>query len=78
MSTIRRSSIGLAVAALVLGASAPAFARVKPTVYADGTMALNKAGQFCLTENRTGSRLPQVTCKSQADWASEGLTVTVK
>ena len=81
MPTIRRSAIMLTLAALELtaAAAAPALARVSPTVYADGgTMSLDKTGAFCLTEYRTGSHIPQVTCKSQADWAKEGLIVTLK
>lgn len=81
MSTIvRRTALGFAVSALVLGASAPAFAHVSPTVFADGsTMTLDKTtGNYCLTENATGSHIPTVTCKSKSDWAKDGLTIDVK
>lgn len=81
MSTIvRRSALSFAAAVLVLGTSAPAFAHVSPTVFADGgTMALDKTtGQYCLSEQITGSHIAKVTCQSRDDWAKDGLTITVK
>jgi hypothetical protein len=81
MSTIaRRSAIGLAVASLMLDAAAPAFALAAPTVFADGgTMTLDKTtGNYCLSEQVTGSRIANVTCQSKADWAKDGLTITSK
>lgn len=81
MSTIvRRSALGFAIASLVLGASAPAFARAPSTGFADGsTMTLDKAtGNYCLTEKVTGSNIPTVTCQSQSDWARDGLHIEVK
>jgi hypothetical protein len=81
MSTIvRRSALGAAIASLALGVAAPSFARIAPTVFADGSsMKLDQSsGNFCLTEKVTGSQIPQITCRSKEDWAKDGLTVTVK
>lgn len=81
MSTIvRRSALSFAVASLVLGATAPAFARVSPTAFADGgTMTLDKtSGKFCLSEKITGSNIPTVTCQSKSDWAKAGLNIDLK
>lgn len=81
MSTIvRRSALGFAIASLVLGSAAPAFAAVSPTVFADGgTMTLDRTtGKYCLSETLTGSRIPTVTCQSRSDWAKDGLTISLK
>jgi hypothetical protein len=77
---VRRSALGVTVAALVLGASAPAFALSGQTVFADGSsMKLDQStGKYCLTQNVTGSHVPQVTCQTKADWAKDGLSITVK
>lgn len=81
MSTIaRRAALGFAVASLVLGASAPAFAHASPTTFTDGsTMTLDQnTGKYCLTEKVTGSNIPVVTCQSKSDWAKDGLTINLK
>ncbi|MBA2935083.1 hypothetical protein HZF05_13360 [Sphingomonas sp. CGMCC 1.13654] len=79
-TTARHSALGFAIASLVLGASAPAFAHSTPAMLADGSrMTLDQSsGNFCLSEKITGSNVPVVTCKSQSDWAKDGLAISVK
>jgi hypothetical protein len=76
----RRSAVGFAIASLVLGAAAPAFARAPAPAQVDGgTMSFDsKTGDYCLSQNVTGSRLPSVTCQSKDAWAAQGLTISRK
>jgi hypothetical protein len=76
----RRSAVGFAIASLVLGASAPAFARAPAPAQVDGgTMSFDsKTGDYCLSQNVTGTRLPSVTCQSKDAWAAQGLNISRK
>lgn len=79
-TTARRSALGIAVVSLVLGASAPAFARTPVGYMSDGSaMRFDaKTGNYCLSTEVTGSRLAKVTCQSQDAWAADGLTISRK
>lgn len=79
-TNVRRSAVGFAIASLVLGASAPAFARAPVPASVDGgTMSFDsKTGDYCLSQNATGSRIPTVTCQSRDAWAAQGLNISRK
>lgn len=66
------------IAAAALGATAPAFAatthdseggQVKVTYDA-------KHDKYCVSDMVTGSRLPVKDCRTQQDWAKDGLVVS--
>jgi len=64
------------IAAAVLGTTAPAFAAQRgqsdqPTVTYDA-----KHDKFCVSQMVTGNYLPVKDCRTQAEWAKAGLTVT--
>ena len=63
------------IAAVALGATAPAFAvsandSEKPTVTYDA-----KHDKYCISQMVTGSILPQKDCRTQKEWAKNGLTI---
>jgi hypothetical protein len=58
-----------ATAAIVLTGTAVAALAETPTA------KINAAGEFCVrTPAQTGSRIDRIECKSQAEWAKEGVT----
>lgn len=68
----------IAAAAAIAAVATPAFAQPQG-MFGQAKVTFNqKTNQYCLTETVTGSRIPQITCRSTADWASEGLTITRK
>jgi hypothetical protein len=83
MTNFIRTGLSLAMAgALLAGASAPAFAREASHVghTNDGaTVRYNPStDQYCVSTPMTGSRIPHVSCKSQSEWAEDGLSITRK
>jgi len=75
-ATIARSA---AMATLLLAGAA--HAAPKRADMGSGWMSYHAGtDRYCLTSKQapTGSRLPQVTCKSAADWKTDGLTVGVR
>jgi len=64
------------IAAVALGATAPAFAAQRdhpdqPKVTYDA-----KRDRFCISQNITGNYLPVKDCRSKEDWAKAGLTLS--
>ena len=64
------------IAAVALGATAPAFAAQRdhpdqPKVTYDA-----KRDRFCISQNITGNYLPVKDCRSKEDWAKAGLMVS--
>ena len=64
------------IAAVALGATAPAFAAQRgnsdrPQVTYDA-----KRDRFCVSQMITGNYLPVKDCRSKEDWAKGGLTVS--
>jgi hypothetical protein len=78
-----RTGLSLAVAgALMAGASAPVFARgVLHVGHTDDGASVRynpRTDQYCVSTPMTGSRIPKVACKSQSEWAEDGLSITRK
>jgi len=64
------------IAAVALGATAPAFAAQRgnpdqPTVTYDA-----KHDKFCVSQMVTGNYLPVKDCRTREDWAKAGLSVS--
>jgi hypothetical protein len=79
MFMLVRNSAPFTIAALLaVGLAAPSLARSSHPNGAGGSEVTydTKTGHYCIADDLTGSRLPQVTCKSREDWAADGLTIS--
>lgn len=79
---MKTTMIALAVAASL---SAPAFAADPVPAAASSAAATTaevpaaaKDKKYCLTEQLTGSRMPTKVCRTKAEWAYEGVSVSGK
>ncbi|MDO7835382.1 hypothetical protein Q4610_10020 [Sphingobium sp. HBC34] len=62
----------------VSAASAPAFAQATGQFGNAKVRHDAKTDRYCFSEAITGSRVPLVQCRTKAQWAQAGLTITRK
>lgn len=72
-----KNSTTIIVLAAALGMVAtPAFAAPQGR-FGDATVTLDaKTGKYCFSQPITGSRIPVRQCRTKAEWAQAGLTIT--
>lgn len=63
------------IAAIALGATAPAFAAQRGTTDQPNVTYDKKHDKFCVSQMVTGNYLPVKDCRTKEDWAKAGLTV---
>ncbi|KQN07996.1 hypothetical protein ASE85_17365 [Sphingobium sp. Leaf26] len=60
----------------VSAAATPAFAQPQGR-FGDAKVTYHaKTDRYCFRETRSGSRAPLVQCRTKADWAQNGLTIS--
>ena len=80
-SSVRACLSAAAMGVLLLGVSAPALARSSRIAYTtDGATVRYdpKTDRYCISQQITGSLLPVTVCKSESEWAQDGLIIKRK
>jgi invasion protein IalB len=89
LAMVRHVSVAVALAAMFVGAAAPASAKAAAgaTVEASATTALPAATaprepsattKYCMIDEITGSRLQKKVCKTKKEWKDLGVDVEAK
>lgn len=64
------------IAAIALGATAPAFAEQRGTSDKPQITYDKKHDKYCVSQMVTGNYLPVKDCRSKQDWAKAGLVIS--
>lgn len=76
MKTIAFAAAIVAGTVAVSAAATPAFAQPQGR-FGDAKVTYQaKTDRYCFRETRSGSRAPLVQCRTKADWAQNGLTIS--
>lgn len=78
MKTIAFTAAVVAAAIAVSAASTPAFAQSQGSFGKAKVTYDQKNDRYCFRETLSGSLAPTIRCRSKAQWAQAGLTITHK
>ncbi|WP_298400315.1 hypothetical protein [Sphingobium sp.] len=76
MKTIAFAAAVIAAAVTVSATATPAFAQPEGRFGAAKVTYDQKTDRYCFREPVAGSLIPATRCRSKADWAEQGLTIT--
>ena len=68
----------IVIAAVMTTAAAPAFARSEGSFGRAKVTFNEKANTYCFKEEQARSLAPRIDCRTKAEWADAGLTITHK
>ncbi len=78
MKTIAFAAAIVAATLAVSAASTPAFAQSQGSFGKAKVTYNEKTDRYCFRETVSGSLAPMIRCRSKAQWAQAGLTITHK
>jgi hypothetical protein len=76
MKTIAFAAAVIAATVAVSAAATPAFAQPEVGASSVKVHYQENTGRYCIRQDRAGSLVPSIACRSKTDWAQQGVTIS--